>query len=278
VVEYNRKKIPTAFDHVGEMVRFFDAHLRERDGDVMAEAPVHYFTMGEERWKAASAWPPPGTTTRTLHLAAGGVLAESGSADAGADEYAVDFGVGTGVHSRFGKHLSGGRFPSRYLDRAKAAPRLLTYTSAPLPDDLEVTGHPLATLFVSSTASDGAFLLYVDDVGPDGVVHCVTDGALRGSARQTSPAPYWLEGPFHPYRRDGVEPMVPGEVVELAFDLFPVSWLFRAGHCIRVSIAGADKDNFQHIAEEQSPVITVYRGGGHPSRVEIPIVPRREEN
>ena len=58
--------------------------------------------------------------------------------------------------------------------------KLLTYTAPPLDAALEVTGHPVIELFIASTAEDGAFHAYLEDVGPDGSVTLVTEGVLRG--------------------------------------------------------------------------------------------------
>jgi uncharacterized protein len=263
----------TEFDHVAEMVRFFDLHLVGRDARIEAEPPIHYFTMGEERWKTASEWPIPGTTAERFYLGAGWALARETPPDTGSDRLRVDFGVGTGVHSRFGKHLTGGRFGVSYPDRARRDRRLLTYTSAVLTEDLEITGEPIVTLYVSSTATDGAFIVYLEDVDPGGTVRCCTDGGLRASARATGDAPYPLGVPFHSGCREQERPLEPEIVTEFEFGLFPVSWLFRAGHRIRVAVAGADKDNFAPVAEEQTPVIELHRSVRFASRIDLPVVP-----
>src|SRR5262249_7951065 len=70
----------TRFDHAGEIVWFFDRHLKGID-DGHDEQPVHYFTTGEERWKAAGRWPPPGLTCSTLYLGENGTLSEIRPAD-----------------------------------------------------------------------------------------------------------------------------------------------------------------------------------------------------
>ena len=240
-----RLRTETRFDHMGEMVRFFDLHLRGRDAGIANEPPIHYFTMGEERWHEASEWPLPGTKMAPFHLGANqGLARDASDGPDGSDRAHVDYRMGTGVHSRFGKHLTGGRWGVKYPRRARRDRRLLAYTSAPLERDLEVTGEPVVTLFVSSTAADGAFLVYLEDVDERGTVRVCTDGGLRAAFRATGPAPYPVNVPFHPCRRADEQPLEPGVVTELTFGLFPVSWLFRAGHRIRVAIAGADKDNF----------------------------------
>jgi putative CocE/NonD family hydrolase len=270
-----RRKRPTDFDHMAEMVRFFDAHLRDDSSAIEAEAPIHYFTMIEERWKATTTWPIEGTEELVLYLGPRRTLEWIPRDDSGRDEYAVDFTAGTGVHSRFGKHLSGGRYPVRYPGRAKRDSRLLVYTSEAVVADTEITGYPSLRLFLSSTATDGAVLVYLEDVGPDDEVECITDGGLRLATRHVSAEepPYWMHGPWRPCRRADEESVTRGEVLELAFDLHPVSWLLQRGHAVRVAIAGADRDNFLAIGADQSPVLSVHYGPEAPSSVRLPIVP-----
>ncbi|MEZ4310317.1 MAG: CocE/NonD family hydrolase [Polyangiaceae bacterium] len=52
---------PTAFDMDVELVRFFDLHLRDTEDGLSREAAVRYYTTGEEAWKSADTWPPPGS-------------------------------------------------------------------------------------------------------------------------------------------------------------------------------------------------------------------------
>jgi len=273
VVEGRRR---TDFPHAAEIVRFFDRYLRAAgDATDDDELPVHYFTMGEERWKSAAAWPPV-STMAPFHLQAGRRLSPiAAEVVEGVDEYTVDFEAGTGVHSRFGKHLSSELFPVRYADRETADQRLLCYDSPPLDRDTEVTGHPLVRLYAASTADDGLFIVYLEDVAPDGTVRNVTDGWLRARHRRLAQGEplYSQAPPFRTYARADMAPLT-GEVEELVFDLFPVSWLFRRGHAIRVAIAGADKDNLVAVAAEQSPRISIHRGAERLSRVELPVVKR----
>ena len=52
------------FNIHGEILRFFDEHLIGIDTGLRAEKPIHYFTVHEERWRAADAWPPIPEATR----------------------------------------------------------------------------------------------------------------------------------------------------------------------------------------------------------------------
>jgi uncharacterized protein len=242
----------------------------------MDERLLVYYTMGEERWKTATEWPIPGTQMRPWYFAPdGGLGTRPPDEPEGADDYVVDFEATTGTTNRWATNNTGGDVI--YPDRAEAARRLLTYTSPVLEEELEITGHPVVTLHVASTHDDGAFFVYLEDVAPDGRVHYLTEGMLRAVHRQVSnaPPPYRIFGPYRSFSRADAMPLVPGETAELRFELLPLSALVRAGHRLRVSIAGADADTFRRIPENGMPTISVHRSAAHPSRLELPVVPRK---
>jgi putative CocE/NonD family hydrolase len=273
-VEPGRRLSKTSFDNEDELLRFFDSHLLERNTGIDAEPRVHYFTMGEGRWKSADSWPPPATTL-TYHLAADRSLdLEPPAADSGADEYLVDHTTATGEHSRWHTQAAIGE-PVRYPDRSAEDEKLLTYTSAALRGSLEVTGHPVVTLFVSSTATDGTFFAYLEDVDEKGRVAYVTEGQLRAIHRRLSeqPRPYHQVVPYRTFKRADAQPLMPGEVAELVFDLLPTSYLFPNGHRIRLAIAGADASHFA-ILPGGPPTVHVHRSRLHDSRVELPVIPQ----
>ena len=264
-------KREAGFDQRGELLRFFDYHLKGIDTGIAAEPPVHYYTTGEDRWKEAQSWPPRAHST-PCYLAEGSELAVGQAPDQSAhDVYQVDLSAGTGPTSRWNSEMYS---TADYPDRAERDRRLLTYTSAPLKTDVEVTGHPLATLYVESSATDGQFFVYLEDVAPDGRVGYVTEGLLRGIHRRLSDdPPYRTPVPYHSCLRADAQPLVPGEVAELVIDLLPISHLFKQGHRIRVALAGADRDHFAPLPGP-APTLRVYRGGERASRVDLPVVGR----
>ena len=99
---------------------------------------------------------------------------------------------------------------------------------------------------------------------------------LRASLRATAPAPaaYPHPGPYHPCTRASAEPMPQGEPALLQVAMHPTSWLLRAGHRLRLALAGADRDHLQRVPWGVVPRFTVHRGGGHASAVHLPVVPR----
>jgi putative CocE/NonD family hydrolase len=263
------------FDHNAELLKFFDYYLKDLDTGLMDGKPVHYFTMAEEQWKAADAWPPPAEMIPFYFGAQGGLTREAPQLADAADTYEADYRHGTGHASRWNTLLTGGLVT--YPDRAKQDERLLVYESAPLEADTEVTGHPLVTLHVASSADDGAFFVYLEDVDAAGEVAYVTEGQLRALHRKlgNDDPPYAQVVPYRTFSRTDTAPLLPGEPAELTFDLLPTSYLFRAGHRIRLAVACADSDHFALIPPTP-PTITVYREARRPSHVALPIVSRND--
>ena len=161
-------------------------------------------------------------------------------------------------------------------DRAAEDGKLLTYTSAPLSVDTEITGSPILTLYVASTEEDGAFHVYLEDVAPDGKVTYITEGILRAIHHPVSKAepPYVHLGPYHSFNQADAAPLLPGEVTEIQLNLYATSVLIKAGHSLRIAIAGADADTFDRYPSEGSPVWTVQRNSIYPSSIELPMKER----
>jgi putative CocE/NonD family hydrolase len=143
--------------------------------------------------------------------------------------------------------------------------------------DVEITGHPLLRLYVTSTTTDGAFIAYLEDVAPDGRVTYITEGQLRGVMRRVTdePPPYKKAGPHRRELRADAMPLVPGEVAELTFELWATSVLIKKGHRIRVAVAGADKDSFLRYPKSgETPILTIERNRHHASWIQLPMKPR----
>ena len=183
------------FDSDAESVRFFDRRLLGLTNGLDEEPRVHYFTMGEERWNAADTWPPPGTSDLSLYLAPDRGLARSPGTD-GSDFYRVDPEAGTGLQSRWVSLVNLEHRPIEYSDRASADRRLLCYDTAPLEQDMEVTGHPRVILHLASSAADAGVFVYLEDVAPDGKVDYVTEGMLRALHRHHGTPPYRTPIPY----------------------------------------------------------------------------------
>ncbi|MGH8250029.1 MAG: CocE/NonD family hydrolase [Steroidobacteraceae bacterium] len=259
------------FDHEGELLRFFDFHLKGIDNGFAQERPVRYFTMGAETWRESDTW-PPAAETRTLHFADDRGLADAKpAADEAWDEYTVDLGATSGSGSRWRSYFNPDRVPIGYPDRAQQDQKLLAYTSTPMAEDSEITGYPTIAIWIASSAADGQFFAYLEDVSPDGRITYITEGLIRGLHRAVNPAGYWHPDPSHSFRREDSRALEEWEPEEISFVLLPTSFLVRKGHAIRVALAGTDRDQFEPLPGD-APVWRVYRDTNHPSRISLPIV------
>ena len=170
----------------------------------------------------------------------------------------------------------GGGF--QYPDMTENDKKALTYTTGPMTEDLEVTGHPVVHLWISSTAEDGDLFVYLEEVDAEGFSHYITEGTLRASHRALH-EPYYdnLGLPYHKSHEEDVITLTPGEPVELVFDMQPTSNIFDAGNRMRVTIACADKDNASTPELNPSPTVSVYRNKKLASYVSLPVVGAEEE-
>ncbi|MCY3706059.1 MAG: CocE/NonD family hydrolase [Gammaproteobacteria bacterium] len=263
---------PDAAARFTELVAFFDAHLKD-GGSEQTPTEINYYTLGADRWTRTEIWPPEGFDDVTWYFGAEGMLTrEAPSAADAEDAYTVDFTATTGTRNRW--YTNGGGGDVVYGDRRDEDAKLLTYTSAPMEVDTEITGHPVVTLHVASTESDGAFIVYLEDVAPDGTVRYLTEGQLRAVMRAVTDDPplYRKYGPHRSELRADAMPLVPGEVAEISFDLWATSVLIREGHRIRVAIAGADADTFLRYPRDGGvPVLSVQRNATYPSAIVLPI-------
>lgn len=257
-----------------EQICFLDQHLKAATTDREPRV-VAYYTLVEDRWKVSSEWPPAGFERHRFFFEDNHLLATKAPLiELGVDRYLVDFEATTGTSNRW--HTQEDGRDVVYPDRAAADRRLVVYTTEPLTSDLEMTGTPWVNLSVRSTHTDGAFFAYLEDVAPDGRVTYITEGQLRALQRRTSTfdIPYRMFGPYHSFRKRDAQPLRPGRLAQLEFGMLPTSVLFRQGHRIRVSIAGADKDTFARIPESGEPTITIERNRDFVSWVSLPVKPR----
>lgn len=150
---------------------------------------------------------------------------------------------------------------------------MATWTSAPLAHAAEMTGHAVAEIWLASEARDAAVILYLEDVAADGATRYVTEGMLRALYRSTAPAPadYPHVGPWHPSGVADARSLTPGEPALLQIQLMPTSWLFRAGHRIRIALAAADRDHLERLPYGIAPMLSVYREPGRASALILPM-------
>ncbi|MFD3684465.1 CocE/NonD family hydrolase [Nocardiopsis sp. NPDC058631] len=251
------------------LVDFFARYLRRdsRDGRPGGRGKLGFCTLGTEEWRTVGSWPPEGLGTRRWYPGPrGGLTEEPGPRTT--LRYRVDPATSSGGTNRWlaGESGRGAAYPGR----GAADEALPSFTTPPFPDGIRVLGFPLVALRLATTGSDGAVYVYLDDVGPDGVVSYLTEGCLRfvhrGTAGPAGPAGLGVPRSFT--RADRL-PVVPGRFLHLAVELLPVSFVLRAGHRIRVSVAGHDASCF---ARYGPPDETFTLALGEDSYLDLPVL------
>jgi hypothetical protein len=259
------------FENSGiEHVRWFDWCLKGVQNGIDKEPPYYIYTMGRDQWRFADQWPLPEQQLTPYYFGSGNAITTTKPAEASAaDEYLTDY---TSTSQTAGRWSCLAGVNCEYPERAELDKKNLTYTTPPLQQDLEVTGNPVVHLFVSSTATDGAFFVYLEDIDENGVVNYITEGELKASLRKLEPRPWKPDLPWHRSYAEDATPLTPGQVEEIVIDLEPTSNVFLKGHSLRVSIAGWDNGNFGGPQFDPPPTISMYRDSTHASYIELPII------
>jgi len=263
---------PTDDEQFKMQADFFDDVLRNETPKNI-KSFIRYYTMGEGQWHETSVWPPTGLSVERLYFRESHRLkGEAPTENSGADTYTVDFTATAGKRTRWHTGLGGGDVV--YLNRLNEDKKLLVYTGEPLQADLDITGTPILSIQMSSTASDGAIHAYLEDVAPNGRVTYVDEGDFRFIDRKEidpQSLPYESLGPAHSLLRKDAQAMIPGQPTTIHFAMYPTSVMLRQGHRIRVSLAGADTGFFQRYPSDGTPIWTVYRAANAASLIELPV-------
>ena len=276
-----------------ESLRFFDYHLKGKKNGIGTEKPVKLYVMNEG-WREENEWPLARQEITPFYFGAEQTLATSSASENGADTYQVDW---THASDYGGDKLNRWTMVQgiwELMDRTEHDKKTYTYDTPVLTEDTEVTGHPIINLWVSSNQADADVHVYLTDVDGNGRSLYVTEGHLRAGWAALHDDDDQFENtidvkpdlPWHGFRKGGYDPapMGGGKTVNLRFDLYPTSWVFKKGHKIRVSIAGTDTGNFQlnktpcptqEVASCTDTQLTFHRAAGMLSNIELPIIPKK---
>jgi len=262
---------PTAeFDEDTVTLDWYDYLFKNVANSFASAKPVKLFVMGANQWREEEAWPlaRARNTKYFLHsagkansLQGDGTLSIAASHDEQPDQYLYDPSNPTptvgGPLCCDWEHLGPGPRDQRPVE---ARPDVLVYSTAPLPQDLEVTGPVQLELFAKSSAVDTDFTAKLVDVAPDGFAQNLTEGILRARYRNSP---------------EDAEFMNPGQIYKLTIDLWATSNVFRKGHRVRVEVSSSNFPRFDRnpntgespaTATKSMPATnTFYHDAEHPS-------------
>jgi putative CocE/NonD family hydrolase len=165
----------------------------------------------------------------------------------------------------------------------------VSFESAPMPEDTEVTGPLVLNLWVSSTSEDMDIFVTIRNISPQGEdvcevgqhgqpIPCVTKGWLRASHRKLDEEKSLPYRPYHSH--DERWWLKPNEAVECQIEIWPTSMVFRKGHKLRLDIQprdgmGSAPYTHYHADYNAGAENTVYAGGEKLSWLMVPIIPAK---
>jgi putative CocE/NonD family hydrolase len=245
---------------------------------------VKLFVRGANEWKAQETWPPKasyvpyylrkGPSNSVTSMNDGGLSADKPGRGETSTSYTYpDWEWVNGVA------IIG---PDGRVDPVK---RVLTFTTAPLDKDIEVTGPIVLKLFASSTAIDTQFIVKLTDQQPQdeaarksgaqpGYIP-VSKGWLKASHREKDPARSTETRPF--YTHTNPQPIEPGKIYQYDIEVLPISYRFKKGHRIRLELANGDSPSTDGVfSHPYHPSLmgtdTIHHDATHTSCIMLPVV------
>lgn len=237
----------------------------------------------------ATDWPVPGTTWESLWLSPAqsgtghsindGSLILSDPPSATTQSYAaipsepsMSDQPNTAIVGPDGVNQAATAFPI-LTETTLAEPQALTYTTAPLTQDLLSAGPVALDLRLSSTAPETAIWAVISDVWPDGTSHPVATGRLLSAypnviaSKSLTDAQGDIVEPYGDYSAKSDATVGTARTYQIEF--WPIGNRFKAGHRIRLIILGASGASMP-----SAPALnTVTLGGSDGSRLLLPVLP-----
>jgi predicted acyl esterase len=270
--------------HETLLLPFYEHYLKGKETEYTRRPAVEYFVRGAETVRAAETWPPPGVRYVTWHLSAqksgsltslnDGSLTREPAAGAPTTSYAYpNPGWMMGVV---------GMGPNNMPDPAR---RVLTFTTAPLEQDLEIAGPIKLTLHAASTRTDTDFFVKLSEQLPQAAedrakdlnppYFWITKGWLRASHRALDPARSTEMEPYHTHANP--QPIEPGKVYQFDISIEPMAHRFKKGSRVRLEIVNGDSVVTDvlwthYYTPNKIGTDTIHHSAAHPSTLVLPVM------
>jgi hypothetical protein len=270
--------------HRKYLLPFYDKYLKGWKTSYDDRPDVEYIVRNTGKVRSFRTWPPPKTQrvryflgrgpTDTVHSLNDGALGTEPLSPAGGST-AYSYPQPSWV---LGVVPIGPQGP----DPVRA---VLTFTSQPLPSDMEIAGSGKLTVYASSTRNDMDFIVKVSEQFEQSAAErakgfqprytIVTKGWHRASHMDLDPVRSTEEIPY--YTHSKTTPLVPGQIYKIEIPLLPIAYRFQKGSRVRVEIAPHDSPVtdglFIHAYRpDKIGTDTIYHDVDHPSQLLLPVL------
>ena len=238
-------------------IDWFDAHLKGRRQRLPAK-PVRLYVMGAGEWRDYDAWPVPASLTPYYLQAQARLSPDLPPADSPSEHYRYDPADPT---PNVGGPLLSSRAGPKDNRQLEARADVLTYTTLPLAQAVEVIGPVKLALFARSSREYTDFFGRLCDVYPDGRSINVCDGLFRvepGRGERQADGSLYLE-----------------------VDMTATAYRFRQGHSIRLQVSSGAHPRYARNLGTGEPALTgtamvaaeqtIYHDEVRPSALLLPI-------
>ncbi len=164
----------------------------------------------------------------------------------------------------------------------ETAQKAINFETAPMTQSYFINGPMQADIWMSSTATEAALSVRVDDVEPDGTARPLANGLMSAAHRAVDTRrSRYLRGemiqPWHPFTLAAKQPLMPGEIVKVPVEIFPNAFVIKPGHKLRVSISASNQAQGIWPTPSQAlangGVTTLYNDAVRPSSIVLPVLP-----
>lgn len=159
---------------------WYDHWLKGGPATSSHESGVLIFVMGANEWRTEPDWPLARAVQTPLYLAPDSSLSwEAPEQESGESTYTYD--PANPVMTRGGNLVMGVDYPAGPFDQREAEARddVLVFTTEPLKQDTEITGHIRATLFAATDGPSTDWVVRLCEVDAAGVSRNIVDGINR---------------------------------------------------------------------------------------------------
>ncbi|MEE3371136.1 MAG: CocE/NonD family hydrolase [Planctomycetota bacterium] len=268
---------------------FFQYHLKDQGTPPKGEAIV--FETGANQWRSYDHWPPKSAQEVNLYFQVNGQLSFSApqepvpeTSDMFVSDPRKPVPFSAAIRNTQGHTwmVEDQRFASRRSD-------VLVYQTEPLQHDVVIAGPIIASLQVAVTGTDADWIVKLIDVYPSDA----PDDSPRGKQVRMGGYQMLVAGEVMRSRfRNSFEdpqPLVPGEVTAIEYDLRDKYHCFLKGHRIMVQVQstwfpviGRNPQRFvdtYHASAEDFQAAThqVFRSAQHPSHLKLHVLPAGEQ-